>query len=807
MSKQFMSKKFTRNLLAAAVAVGVQATVGQVMASEDDPSLTLEEIVVTAQKREQSLQDVPSTVNAIQGDALTDLKLFNFTDLEQMTPGLDMRNVSGRSGSVALRGVDYNPNTAAAAAVDVYWNDVTLGSNASGGIFQEMFDLGRVEVLRGPQGTLQGRTSPAGAIAIHTAKPNLDKEEGYARTTFTNNSGNNSQFAVSLPIIPGELAVRVAGVYNDSEMDEVKNHLGGGTTNTHATGGRITVAWQPTETLATELVYQHLENDRTTFATLDGASTLGQSLPALSGSDRQAISLEPDQYNGRFENVSLTVDWEVADHQLTFVSGYSEVSSALSFDNSQGNSKVGDDDFVMPPAAFLPPALKPFGGVNLTSLFPQLGALDSQLNSPQTTLDQNYASSQELRIASIDNEFWDYTLGVFYGNESGFFKRQQVQANAPAALAALGGEVYFDAEVRSPFNVQSYGAFAHNMFQLPGQWSAQLGLRWQRQERTAEGAVFALEDIVLPPFMGGTTPAGQVATLIDAEVESANTERWTGSASLQYAFAEQDIVAYISAGTSFRPGGITVSAADLGNLTAFNEEDSWSLELGVKSELLEGRLRLNAAIFHQDYNDYISRATRLVINKGGDITKPGEASLTTNGDARVQGIETDFEYLLTENWHLAGGISYVEAEYQDGAAIPCNDGAVPDGTVANTCDVGGLELGVQPRVSATISTNYTIPFDAFEGYVQGLYKFTGHRTDVDAPSGDLGGYGTVDVHLGLREASGHWDVSLFARNLFDKETTENVEPELRTMAGTGTGYKRVQVAPQRLLGLSATYSF
>ena len=183
------------------------------------------------------------------------------------------------------------------------------------------------------------------------------------------------------------------------------------------------------------------------------------------------------------------------------------------------------------------------------------------------------------------------------------------------------------------------------------------------------------------------------------------------------------------------------------------------------------------------------------------------SGVTVNGDARIQGIEFDFEALLSENWRVSGGVSYAEAEFQDGANIPCNDGVVPNGTVLNTCDVGGLELGSQPRFSMSISNDYSIPFDAFEGYVQALYKFTGRRTDLDAPSGDLGGYSTVDLHLGLRDAGDAWDLSLFARNLFDKQATEVMFPEFLDFTGAGTGYKEVQVIPQRLVGISASYSF
>jgi iron complex outermembrane receptor protein len=770
-----MNRPFVRKAIVLAIATGVQASAAM---AQNDTGFALEEIVVTAQKREQSLQDVPSTVNAIQADALTDLKLFNFSDLEQVTPGLDMRNIDGRAGSIALRGVDFNPNTGAAAAVDVYWNDVTLGSNASGGVFQEMFDLGRVEVLRGPQGTLQGRTSPAGAVAIHTARPDMEEIEGYVRTTFTSNDGNNTQFGASLPIIPGSLSLRVAGVYNDRELNDEENVLDGDVSDTHTDAGRLTLVWEPSDELSAELVYQYVENDLSKYDVLVGSSALGQDLPNLRSSDLMGINPQADTYRGRFENTSLKFEWEVAGHQLTFVSGYSEVGSRRNFDNASGNSETGFT------------ALHP--------LYPQLGVSGSQLNDPQSMLDQNYASSQELRLASMEGDTWDYTLGIYYGNESGYFYRPLMREQR----VGQGASLFFDTEVQTPFNMQSYGAFVHNIFYLSEQLTTQVGIRWQRQERNTYSALYLSEDVFAPPappaqpvFQAGT----QLAELVD---DNRTNEKWTGSVSVQYAFADLDMTAYATAASSFRPGGSTIASADLGEFTHYEEEDSWSLEAGVKSSWLDNRLRLNGAVFHQDYSDYIGRASRILISSGANA-----GGITTNGDALIQGVELDFEYLLSADWRLAGGVSYVEAEYQDGAEVPCNGVPIPQGATAASCDVGGLELGVQPRVSANISSDYVIPMDSFEAYVKGLYKFVGRRTDVDASSGDLGAYATLDLHLGLREAGGVWDVSLFARNLFDKSAMENVQPEFRTLSRQGTGYRKVQVLEQRTIGLSATYNF
>lgn len=786
-----MSKQFTRKAIAIAVATGIQIGAGQVLALDNDMSLMLEEVVVTAQKREQSLQEVPSTVNAIQGDALTDLKLFNFTDLEQVTPGLDMRGIDGRAGSIALRGVDFNPNSAAAQAVDVYWNDATLGSNASGGVFQQLFDLGRVEVLRGPQGTLQGRSSPGGAVAIHTARPNMDEVDGFARTTFTENSGNNTQFGTSLPIIPGVLAVRVAGVYDESEKDEIKNVLDGNVTDAQTQAGRLTVSWAPTDTLNMDLVHQYVENNQDNLINLQGSSALGQALPDLDADDRSSINQAPDRLNGRYEYTALNMDWEVAGHQVTFVSGYSEVASRRSFDNAPGNSNA--NGFTL-------------GQLTPTALIPTVAFAD-----PQAMIDQNYASSQELRLTSLDNEFWDYTVGIYYGSESGYFNREQTFSQNINAGPLAGTTALFAGVVRTPFNIQDKGVFAHNIFHLTDALTGQLGIRWQSTDRHTESVVYSLQDVTAAPFAPSVPLAAEgeaVRVLLSDDQQDFSGEEVTGSASLSYTFDDPDLTAYINVGSSYRPGGVTVSAANLVDLSTFDEEKSWAVEVGLKSTLWDDRLRLNAALFHQDFDSYIYRVNRILINRDGNAANQGTASITVNGDAEVQGLEVDFEALMSENWHMRGGVSYVEAQFKDGAQVPCNDGnPIPSGTVANTCDFGGVELGSQPRFSASVSTDYTVPFDAFEGYVQLLYKFTGRRTEVDATSGDLGGYGTADLHLGVREGGGSWDVSLFARNLFDKQAIDNMQPEFRTLTSAGTGYLRADVIPQRQIGVSAAYNF
>jgi len=734
--------------------------------SEEQNTPMLEEIIVTAQKREQSIQDVPSTVNSALGETLRDYNIFDFNELQKLTPGLESRKINGRTGTMALRGVTYNPNSAAPQAVDVYWNDTTTGTLGAGGIFQQIFDIGRIEVLRGPQGTLQGRTSPGGTINVISAKPDLYETNGYVRTTFTDNSGNNTQFGASVPLVPGSMAIRFAGVYDKSDLEEARNIIDGTVSDTETWGGRFSLSWLPTDKLSIDLAYQYLENDQNMVPTLVGSSALPlqpQPLPDIKADEFLGIQLQTGLYNGEFSSTSLTVAWELENHQLTYVGGYHKVSGFSERDIAQGNSNPGT---------------------------PRPG-----FTNPQTQGDDDKAISQELRLSSLANDFWDYTFGLYYGSETGTFTRDQL--TSPYAIPIT---------IPSPFDVKDYAIFNHNIFHFTDQWTGQLGLRWQSTERTITSTIFSKVDI--PPL--GISEGDVMGVLLPNGLGDFESEVVTGSASISYAFDDPDMMIYAKAATSYRPGGATVSNQNLRELATFDEEESWFAEIGLKSTLMDGRLRLNGSVFYQDFDNFITRLNRIQINNGGNAKRPTASSITTNGDAEILGLEIFAEALLSENWTLSANGSFVNAEYKDGVKLPCSDGnPIPNGTVANTCDVGGQALGVQPEVSMTVSTDYVIPLASSEAYVRALYNYVGEREDIAAPTDDkLGSYGTFDLYFGWRLGQGSWDLSVFARNLFDTDDIHNYTPEFRTRIGSlGSGYWGALHVPPRLLGVSATYSF
>ena len=239
-----------KTALAAALSIAAAPSVAQ---------LVLEEVVVTAQKRSENVQDIAATVNVISGKDIEKYQAFDFSSIQQQTAGLTLASPNARNNIIAMRGVSVDPESGTATAVDTYWNDAIVRPDVA---FTQMYDLERIEILRGPQGTLQGRTSPAGAINIITKRADVDEAEGYIQLSAADNDGLNAQVAYGAPLIEGTLAVRVAADYDRSNGPNIQNLTTGFDDQEYETkSGRISAAWNVTDTFNTQLIYQYLDQD------------------------------------------------------------------------------------------------------------------------------------------------------------------------------------------------------------------------------------------------------------------------------------------------------------------------------------------------------------------------------------------------------------------------------------------------------------------------------------------------------------------------------------------------------------------
>jgi iron complex outermembrane receptor protein len=458
-----------------------------------------------------------------------------------------------------------------------------------------------------------------------------------------------------------------------------------------------------------------------------------------------------------FLNSSLVLNWELESHTITSVTGYHDTDSTWQYDQATGNA---NPDNV----------------------------------AGRVATDERTDWSQELRIASDGKDIWDYMVGVYFEDSDIFFSQENHQI--PISPLAPGSFVLV-----VPAEFKRWGLFTHNQFYLNENWTLQVGLRYQEVDFDRNLSVVAGSNGI-----SIFEPGDLIEQILSEENQQYEDDATTGQITLQYALGE-DVNLYALVGTGWRPAGVTVTGSLLPEeVLLFDSEDSISYELGFKSTLMGGAMRLSGSLYYQDFEDYISRSTLLNIRDlSGEISSAG---VTVNGDAEVWGAELELTAMLSDNWFLGGTLSYSEGEYADGTELPCNEfddnGApvIPEGQFVATCDVGGDPLGAVPDWTASINSEYSIPFDSFEGYGRILYTYTGDRdSDIDG----VDPYHVVNLYLGVRAQQ--WNVELFSTNLFDEEALRGGGGSQATaqVRRTPTGYGwRFPIAGRRV-GLTASY--
>lgn len=787
-----------RHRLTFAIVAGLLVSAGaaaqQQAADDRQPQRTvLEEVIVTATKKERSVAEVPATVNVVTGEQLTEFKIFQFEDVEKLSPGLELSAVSERNWSVTLRGAPFDPDSSAAATVVTYWNEIPILPNVA---FQQLFDIQRIEVLRGTQGTLQGETSPSGSIQIHTGRADVDTTNGYLRQTVIDDGGAVSEFAVGTPLIDGKVGARVSGVLNKDLM-EAESVISGEESSSRTKAGRINLFAIPTSALDVSLTYEYLEKDADALTTMEGSTELTNGNPPLDTFDRHSLQDGRTQLFQRHELVNLTANYEFAGHTLTLVSGYQDIIQTSKQDLDAGN--------IFPDEVY-----------------------------GQTVWTNYERFNHELRLTNNDPGFWEYLVGLYYNdNDTGTVVHQRDMAiftYAPGAVGpqpgAPGFEELGDVQTRTvvPVATESIAAFFNNDFHFTDALTVTAGIRWQDNKQTRSLTTFAREDINFGAF---TVPEGTVLASLPERFEESTDEAVTGVVKVAYDLTSE-LMIYGSYGRSFRPGGVIIEpnpAVDP-ELVVYDEETSDNLEIGFKQASDDGRYQLTGAVYYQKFDGFINRATLPPADLDGDGTMESNlAGINFNADAVIRGAELEGRVLLTPNWQVFASASYNDAKY-DGAAVPCGD--VGDQSDPNsqirTCRSDG-RLGRSPLWNAAITSEYTFPGLVFgsDAYIRALYRYTGERVDdfasVNAALYDefrLDDYGVWDLYLGVISPDGNWEISAWVTNLTDEEArlsigAEAVDSGVNTVSGNSetlqSGYSGVRVIPGRLVGVTGTWRF
>lgn len=712
-----------RALLAASASVTVFALTTPAMAA--DAPTEVGEVLVTAQKKSENINDVPLAVTAISGDKLDairssggDIRMFS-----ARVPSLTLESSFGRTfPRPYIRGLgntDFDLN--ASQPVSFVYDDVVLETPVLKGF--PLFDIDQVEVLKGPQGTLFGRNTPAGVLKFDSAKP-TQTFEGYAQGSYATHSTINLEGAVSGPIVPGVLAGRLSGLYQhrddwvDNTLTPKKNDSEG--YDQFAVRGQL--LFTPTEDLSAllNLHYQHLDGTPRVFrANIIQKGTNN----FVSGFNRDEISQDAQsravqKVESAGANLKLTYDFGDGLPTLTSITAYERVDTY-----SRGDIDGGFGAVFAPPSG---PGVIPF---------PSESADGIPFHRQFT---------QEVRLAGQNGPL-GYTIGAFYFNES--IKIDSYDYNTLAG-GALQGFAYQNQKS------ESWAVFANADYQVNEQLKVGGGLRYSDDKKDF------LAQRTLSPF-------GAPATAILRA--NPDTSEVSFNVNATYAVSD-DLNVYGRIARGYRAPSIQGRLVFGDTLSVAKKETVMSYEAGIKGKLPEARARFDAAVFYYRANDLQITA----VGGGANFNRLLNADKATG-----YGFEFNAEAEPVDRLMLTAGFSYNHTELQDAglATAPCGSGCTvldPAGALAGTVSIDGNSLPNAPKWIANFTAGYSWPVGEGE-----IFVFTdwAYRSKVNFFLYESAEYSDDKLlegglRLGYRAPGAKWEVAAFGRNITNDKSLE-----------------------------------
>ncbi len=578
--------------------------------AQEEASMVLEEVIVTAQKRATAAQDTPISLTAMTEDFMEQAGILTVTDLSDAVPGLNIIDGGAGNNLVEIRGIAAGATSVQSGpTVGIYIDEMTGATTGDNTPDVVLYDAQRVEVLRGPQGTLFGDGSLAGTIRIITNKP--ESTEFYGRATgqvgSTKHGGTNYgvRGMLNIPLAEDKLALRLVAGYRDNTgwYDNINpGFLGSNPKNTNSeevANLRAALRWTPTDNFTADLVYFHSDAD------------LQDTFSGNTQTTKDSYVYEPRTSDDRA--VSLTLVYDSGDVEVVSATGFYEQDLASRRDAT--NLGVPINYFV-------------FGRLI------DAGWADSTLN--------NEVFSQEIRVSSTGDNVLDWTVGGYYrkDNRDWTFK--------------------LDGEPAAPFDVledyfiidnKSWAVFGEATWHISEQWELLGGLRYFDTSRSSE---FEIWGALAGPPMG---------------VQSASASEDVVSPKLALTFFPSDnVTLYAQASKGFRAGGANSTAPLIpffnGGLTiddSFDSETLWNYELGAKSFVFNRRMMLNAYLFRMDWKD----------RQVAGIDGSGLLDFVVNaGDAESVGVEVEATANLTDRLQLQGSLTFLDTEFKDDFANP-----------------------------------------------------------------------------------------------------------------------------------------
>jgi iron complex outermembrane recepter protein len=747
-------------LVCTSIAAALAGTIGSVHAQDAGQSVDrpagLDVIVVTATKRAENIQDVPISMSAFSAAQIEDTGSQNLQDLASSIPNLVYPSSrEGGGADISIRGVFQQAQPLQIGfdnGYGVYLDGVYMGKHFS--VNQDLGEIERVEVLRGPQGTLFGKNTIAGALNIVSKRPD-NELGGRVSADFGNYDLRRLRASVNVPIVEDVLAVRasVSGTERDGFVhnETLDTDLG----NIDDFNGRVLVGYTPTPRTAAYLSVDH----------------------------RHSITRHYEAENAEIGATNYTAD----DVPYTVYRDFLDRNDLMTFGSSLTIEHEFENDFAF------------------TSI---TGYRDDQIDAPRDVDGSDFRGytrnemlisqelfTQEFRLASPQFERFDYVAGLYYFNQTN--TRNEVAQVLPTWIPAIAGFAYFDYAV----DVESYAAFVHSNFHITDDLTLFGGLRYTDETKELEVNQTSDPVTILPAF---GVPFGEA--VIPTDIHDSEVSYTAG---LQYHLSDE-VMAYGSVSTGYKSGAFNVGGnitnGVLQNELTVDPESVISYEAGIKSRLFDGRVQLNGAIFLLNYDDLQVRVFDPSVGTIGSNVLKNAASVES------QGFELEISATPTDALLLSLGIGYVDSTYSSFEGVPLQRpagsfGDDNDGVIDRRTDATGNRVPLAPEWTVNAAVGYDLPLPNQGTWRSRLdYSYLSEHYGADGSTNDptdlVPGYSLINLRTGYESPDERYSVYLWAKNLTDETELE----ETRYIQFITSRLQQRYIEP-RTYGVSLAFEF
>jgi iron complex outermembrane receptor protein len=707
----------------------------------------LEEVVVTATKRAESLQDIPVTVNAVTADTLQAAGVVDLADVAQLVPALTTTtNLSPFATGIRIRGIGTSQNSIALeASVAFVVDGVYMGRSGLG--MSDLTDIERVEVLQGPQGTLYGKNSNAGVVSVVTRTPNFEEVEGYLEATVGDYGLQQYTASVTGPV-NDELAYRIAGNWREQD-GWLENGSGPDQMSAQNWNLRGKVQWLPSGDWSILLTASHVDRDERCCAAdaLQTDTLLGLlaendlPVPKNDAWDWKNNVDQSSEFTMTSDMVILNVDYDLDLAQLTSLTSWNEYDykSSADADRSQFDILYFVDDT--------------YSG----SAWSQEFRLTSDLDGPLQYLGGLYYLHEENKR---DNPKPFTLLG------EDILSVGRVTFGPQLALLAAPGDYITG---KGNYETDVYAAFGQTTYSFTDEWLLTLGVRYTSEEKSVDGYIENFSTAPAANIPGVPTFVDLIAAP-GADSGDLETDGFTWLTNLRY-FITDETMLFASAATGTKsPGFNNPGDPQL----EFDEETTNNYELGVKTELFQNRLKLNATAFYSEFDDLQFLAQKAI----------GAGTFVSNAaKAEIEGIDLGFTAMPLANLMLDGGLQYLDAKYTEG-------------------ELQQFDVVFAPDWSGNIAATLLLPLAGGMTYLRADYSFMGdHYTNVSyQDAGTEQDRELVNARLGWR--NDRWDAAFWVKNITDESYSS-----LSAAPFVLTGMRAEFLAAPRTYGATLRYVF